>query len=241
MSTKADVFARLQREVLSLEGYKATAADADGIAGWGRINRSFPNGVFPRSAVHEFVCAQPEEAAAASAFVAGILSSLMHKGGATLWIGTNNRIFPPALKRFGVEPHRVFFLRLKNEKDVLWAVGEALRCRSLAGVVGELRDLSFTDSRRLQLAVESSGVSCFLLRHKPKNATTAAVTRWRIKPLQSRVNDALPGIGFPRWQVDLLKVRNGKPGSWDLQWVGGRFRHATKSGFVAQVLQKKTG
>jgi protein ImuA len=34
----------------------------------------------------------------------------------------------------------------------------------------------------------------------------------------------LPGIGFPRWQVELLKVRSGKPGSWQLEWVNGKFQ-----------------
>jgi protein ImuA len=36
--------------------------------------------------------------------------------------------------------------------------------------------------------------------------------------------DGLPGIGFPRWQVELLKVRNGKPGSWQLEWVSRKFQ-----------------
>jgi hypothetical protein len=35
--------------------------------------------------------------------------------------------------------------------------------------------------------------------------------------------EGLPGIGFPRWQVDLQRVRNGTPGSWQLEWAGGQF------------------
>jgi protein ImuA len=35
----------------------------------------------------------------------------------------------------------------------------------------------------------------------------------------------MPGVGFPRWNVQLLKVRNGKPGAWQLEWEGGQFHH----------------
>lgn len=38
---------------------------------------------------------------------------------------------------------------------------EALKCGGLAAVVGEVQDISFTASRRLQLAVEQSGVTGF--------------------------------------------------------------------------------
>jgi len=33
----------------------------------------------------------------------------------------------------------------------------------------------------------------------------------------------LPGVGFPRLNVELLKVRNGKPGSWQVEWANGKF------------------
>jgi protein ImuA len=35
--------------------------------------------------------------------------------------------------------------------------------------------------------------------------------------------DGLPGLGFPRWRVDLLRVRNGQGGSWILEWADGKF------------------
>jgi protein ImuA len=33
----------------------------------------------------------------------------------------------------------------------------------------------------------------------------------------------LPGLGFLRWQAELLKVRNGQTGRWVLEWHEGRF------------------
>ena len=134
------------------------------------------------------------------------------------------------------------FIERKKEKEVVWTIEEALKCTNLTTVVGELAELDFTESRRLQLAIEKSGVSCFLLRHKPRNLTTASTSRWQVKPLPSDIEDSLPGVGHPRWQVNLLKVRNGKPGSWVVEWAGGRFRHPSKFAVIrGEELQTKTG
>lgn len=91
-------------------------------------------------------------------------------------------------------------------------------------MVAEIREISFAQSRRLQLAVEGSKVTGFLLRNDPrKPGANTCVARWLISQLPSKIEDELPGIGFPCWQVDLLRVRNGNPGSWKLQWVEGCF------------------
>jgi protein ImuA len=44
------------------------------------------------------------------------------------------------------------------------------------------------------------------------------VARWKITPLPSELEEDMPGVGFPRWSVELLKVRNGNPGSWKIEW-----------------------
>jgi protein ImuA len=107
---------------------------------------------------------------------------------------------------------------------VIWALEEALKCEAITAVVGEIREISFTASRRLQLAVEQSHVTGFLLRRLSRNLnTTACVSRWKITPLVSEVIDDLPGIGFPKWRIELLRIRNGKPGVWDIMWKDGRF------------------
>jgi protein ImuA len=51
----------------------------------------------------------------------------------------------------------------------------------------------------------------------------------------------MPGVGFPRWNVELLKVRNGKPGSWQIEFAAGRFRHIPKIAAIHPQQQKKTG
>lgn len=241
-ATKAEIIAQLQRDILPLQGFKPTP---NGIAvdmGLGSMKYAFPNQTFPLGAIHEFCFSQAADSAATIGFIAGIIAILMQRGGAALWISSSRTVFPPALKSFGIAPDKVIFVDLQKEKDILWAMEEALKCDGLAAVVGELRDLSFTASRRLQLAVEQSRVTGFIVRRDPHSlSANACVSRWEITSLPSELPDNLPGVGFPRWNVDLLKIRNGKPGCWKLEWTGKRFRHISRVTSLPQEQRKKTG
>jgi protein ImuA len=225
METKKKIIEQLRRNILLAEGYRQPPLGTQDLVGLGPVEAAFPNGVFPLGTVHELVCGNTEQATACGGFVSGLLSVLTQNGGACLWIGLSGNLFPTALKAFGVEPDRVIFINLSKEKDVLWVMEEALKCEGLAAVVGELREIDFKQSRRLQLAVEQSHVTGFVLRnHSDKMGSTACAARWQIKPVPSEPVDGLPGLGFPRWQVELLRVRNGQPGSWIIEWSEGKFR-----------------
>jgi protein ImuA len=224
-NAKNEILARLQKEILPLQGFRPPNAGSDPKTGLGAIEDAFPNGRFPTGAIHEFISAVPEQHAAAGGFIAGILAALMQNTRVCIWISTSRTLFPPALKLFGVEPDRMIFIDLQKERDVLWAMEEALKCDGLAAVIGETREIGFTASRRLQLAVEKSRVTGFVLRAGSGNLNTiACIARWKITPLPTELEDGLPGIGFPRWQVELLKIRNGHPGVWRIEWSEGRFK-----------------
>jgi protein ImuA len=240
--SKADIIAQLQREILPLQGFKTTLHNTMVDAGLGSIKNAFPNAAFPTGAIHEFIATGAEDGAATGGFVAGIISSLMKAAGATIWISASRTIFPPALKSFGIAPDKIIFIDLKKEKEILWAMEEALKCKGLSAVIGEMQELSFTTSRRLQLAVEQSQVTGFILRRNPRSLnTTACVTRWKITSLSSELTDDMPGVGFPRWNVELLKVRNGRPGRWQIEFAAGRFKHISKIAAIAPEQKKKTG
>ena len=241
MSTKrSDIIAQLQKSILPLQGFKSHLKLAD--AGLGIINRAFPGVSFPVGAIHEFITNGKEDVAATTGFVAGMLGSLMRSGGAVIWIGGDQTVFPPALEYFGIAPDKVIFINLYKEKEILWVMEEALKCEGLAAVVGEVSQLSFTASRRLQLAVEQSQVTGFILRSNlHTNNTTASITRWKITHLPSVLEDRMPGVGFPRWNVDLLKVRNGVPSSWQVEFVAGAFRQIPGMMSIQTELHKKTG
>jgi protein ImuA len=238
---KANMRDILQTDILRMQGFKSVNSTALDL-GLGPLREAFPNASFPLGAIHEFVSARPEETAATIGFVSGLLSILMASNGVTLWISSSRLLFPPALKNFGVDPHRIIFIDVQKEKDALWALDEALKCNALTAVVGELPNISFTHSRRLQLAVEESQVTGFLLRNQSRNiGTTACISRWQITPLPSESIDDLPGIGFPKWRVNLQRIRNGKPGSWDILWMDGQFIPVYQPSFTLLTQQKQAG
>lgn len=238
--SKKEIINQLQKDILLLQGFKPPTGATQTI-GLGPIEGAFPNGIFPVGAIHEFLTTRPEDAAASGGFVGGILKSLMKQGGACLWISTSRSLFPPSLKTFGVEPDKMIFVDLKRERDVLWATEEALKCGGLSAVIAELNEISFTQSRRLQLAVEQSKVTGFMMRTDARKlGTTACTARWKITHLPSELQDGLPGVGHPRWNVELLKVRNGNPGIWQTEWITGRFvsiaETVAESGVKQQML-----
>jgi len=238
---KHDIIQQLQREVLSLQRHKGISGQRLR-KGLGDIDKAFPENTFPLGAVHEFISTSKENAAATNGFMAGLLSQLMQKSKLVLWISTKRTLFPPALNIFGIEPERIVFVDLWKQKEVLWAIEEALKCNALSVVVGELSELSFTESRRLQLAVEQSRVTGFIHRYDPRSENTVAcVTRWKISHLASETN-GMPGVGSPKWNVDLLKVRNGRPGTWQMEWSEGSFKQVTPQAFsISEMLKRKAG
>jgi protein ImuA len=233
------LFQQLQDNILQWQGMHAPLDEACPDMGLGMMSASFPHNVFPVSAVHEFVSQSRQEAAAALGFMAGLLRVLMRRG-PCLWISAHRMVFPPGLKAFGLSPDQVIFVHAINNRDALWAIEEGLKNEALSAVVGEVQDLAFTASRRFQLAVEKSRVTGFIQRKlKGAGGTTACVSRWRIRPLASLTEENMPGVGFPHWRVELMKIRNGRPGSWHVQWTGKGFRVAEDTEVSTPVMIKK--
>lgn len=239
-AARKDIIQQLQKEVRSLQNMrKGPESGLD--TGLRELEKAFADQTFPLGVIHEFISTSRVNAAATCGFMAGLIHVLLQKGTA-IWVSACRTVFPPALHVFGIEPERIIFIDADRQRDVLWAIEEALRCSSVAAVVGEMGELSFTESRRLQLAVEQSRVTGFIHRYSPRTANvTACVSRWHISPLASNVGD-LPGMGFPRWNVQLQKVRNGRPGTWQIEWTGEEFRNVGRSTImISDYQQRKTG
>ncbi|TSJ36438.1 Error-prone repair protein ImuA [Mucilaginibacter corticis] len=228
-ATKQEIIEKLRGELLTWEGFKPPQPGESQHFGLGTMETAFPNGIFPTGAIHEFISSSPEDTAASGGFIAGLVQKLLSGGGACLWISYTRRIYPPALKLFGVDPDRVIFVDVPLQKDLLWVTEEALKCEGVATVICETKELSFTESQRLQLAVEKSHVTGFVLRKDVRKInTTACVTRWQVRSVRSQLRAGMPGVGHPRWQVELLKVRNGKPGNWTVEWKKQDFQTIVK-------------
>jgi protein ImuA len=240
--SKQDIIQQLQKEIHLMQGFKSTTDNNKLNRKLGPVRYSFPGDAFPLAAIHEFISQSDEATAATTGFISGLLAELMQNGGACIWLNAGKTLFPPAFSLYGIEPANIIFIELQKEKDLLWAMEEALKCNGLAAVIGEIKELNFNASRRLQLAVEQSRVTGFVLRRNPRSLnTTACVTRWKITPVKSELPAQMPGIGFPRWNVELQKVRNGKAGQWEIEYAAGMFRHIAKRAALPMEQQRKTG
>ncbi|RZK47729.1 MAG: Error-prone repair protein ImuA [Pedobacter sp.] len=221
---RENIIEQLRQQINALEGHKQLPNNSSKKTGLNFLDAYFPNQVFPTGIIHEFLSEETENLACTTAFIGGLLAKINPKNSFYIWIGNQKKVFPAGLKIFGIEPHQIIFISLAKQKDILWATEEALKCKSVQGVISELESISFAQSQRLQLTIEKSKVTAYILRTNNNiNSTTCAV-RWQISPIKSyNTNADMPGIGFPNWKIDLLKIRNGNPKSFNVAWLNGQF------------------
>ena len=186
------------------------------------VDARLPQGGLACGALHEVAGGGvgAVHGAAAVLFAAGVFARMP---GSILWCLHARDLFAPALAGAGLHPDRVIYAEAGDEPTVLLCLEEGLRHGGLAGVVGEISRLSMTTSRRLQLAAEASGVTAFAIRRWRDAAAaadfgqpTAAATRWRITATPSSPLP-VPGIGRPRWLVELIRCRAGESAEWELE------------------------
>ncbi|MDR2272356.1 MAG: Error-prone repair protein ImuA [Sphingobacterium sp.] len=229
LTEKQALISQLKKDLLQWQGIQLKSADVFPM-GLGPLEEAFPNGIFPRGVIHEFVSFDRTGGAVSCGFISGLLGKMMLNGGICIWISCFHTLFPTGIRSFGVVPENVIFVQMEREKDVLWAMEEALKCEGITAVLAEIHQLDFVQSRRLQLAVEKSAVTGFILQHNPKQlGATACAARWKISSLPSQLEDGLPGIGYPSWDIELLKVRNGNPGRWQMTWTDSGFEPVIKA------------
>ena len=211
---------RLRREVARIEQGAREAAPVlpFGVA---EIDRCLPGGGLMRGALHEVNGKGPDEedASVPASFIAG-LAARLDPAKQILWCQSGGGdLYGPGLASCGLAPARLLIAHAGNAVDLLWAMEEGLRTRALAAVVGEIADLTGPASRRLQLAAENSGVTAFALRRfrvpsATARAPNASVTRWCVSPAPSAPAAGEPGLGRPRWRLELWRARGGAPAEW---------------------------
>jgi len=186
------------------------------------LDAALPQGGLGLGALHEVAGGGDGaiDGAAAALFAAGVAARLPGK---VLWCVTRPDLFAPALSQVGLDPDRLIYLEAGDEASLLSCFEEGLRHAGLAAVVAEVGRLSMTASRRLQIAAETSGVTALAVRRWRRASEaaefgqpTAASTRWRITSLPSSPLPA-PGVGRPRWFVELLRCRSGDCADFSLE------------------------
>ncbi len=119
-------------------------------------------------------------------------------GRRVVWIDPGREINPRALERMGLGMDRVWVLRPRSDRDLLWAMIECLRSGAVAAVVGPVPKLDATAARKLQLAAEAGSACAITLRtHQPGRSPHAAASRWFARP-------AAGTDTIRRWHLQLL-------------------------------------
>ncbi len=186
----------------------ATVPVADG------IDAALPWGGLPRACLHDILA---EDAGAGTGFCALLAGRMAGGAGIVLWCrrrGRNDRPYAPGLAAFGLPTERLITVETGNDREMAWAMEEALRCREVAALVAEPADgFEMVTARRLQLAAESGGGAALVLLEGAARPSRAATTRWRIGARPSAAT-AWGGPGPPTWHVGLERCRHALPRAW---------------------------
>ena len=206
----------IERKTVTIEG--AAAVLPFGIA---EIDQILGGGLAP-AALHEIAAGNETQIAAATGFTLALAS---RAPATVLWIAEemtgreSGTPYGPGLDEIGLAPERLVLVKVVHARDLLWAMEEALHCRAVGAVIGELRSarvIGDVAARRLSLAATERGGLALLLRTTPAVEATPADTRWIIAPAASA--PSRHGIGPPAFAVQLVRNRRGVLGSWMLEW-----------------------
>jgi len=198
------------------------------------LDAALPGGLL-RGAVHEILCPDPADASALGflAFAAGRF--LARDPGLLLWAGVGIDFFPPGFAAYGCPAHRLLLANCRTAAETLWTFEEGLRTPGLAAVAGHASPPAFSESRRLQLAARRNSRPLLLLvPHREPLPPSAATTRWTVSSRPSQGN-------APRWRLQLLRQRGGRPGSWmlDFESESQALRIAGPSAADATAMRRK--
>lgn len=208
----------LRARIRRLEGgMPADAVAGSRLAALGdpRLDGHLPGGGLPRACLHAISGGD----GAATGFCAGLLARLAGSRGTVLWCRRDADLYGPGLAAFGLAAERLIVVRARRPADVLWAMEEALRSGVPAAVLGEAVAVEPIAARRLQLAAEAGGVTGLLLTGDGGMPLPAA-SRWRIAAAASAGDGGFLSV-TPRWRVELLSCRGGRPGEWMMEWRDG--------------------
>lgn len=213
-AVRAQVLADLRERMSSIEGESAKKSGClpFGVA---EIDAILPGGGLSHGALHEFAGggSGTVDGAAAALFAAGIAARTK---GPIVWCLTRPDLFFPALAQVGLLPKRVIFVESDREEDVAANMEEAISYGGCGAVVGEMVRLPMVVSRRLQLVAEKTGTIALAVRRWRRQTEandfgqpTGSTTRWRVSVIPSE-ELPVPGVGRPRWFLELMRSRAGE-------------------------------
>lgn len=175
--------------------------------------------VFQRGRLYEIAPATPADAAAPGFALACAAGAALDKP--VIWcaqgheMAETGRPYGPGLASLGLDPGDLILAEVRRAEDVLWAVEEAARSAAVGAVIGVVRRLDFTPSRRLAMAAATGRAPVFLIRPGGFEGASAAFARWRAGSVPA-LTDPLDAKGWDqvRWRLDLTHGQTMPPQSW---------------------------
>ncbi|HEY2179175.1 MAG TPA: protein imuA [Caulobacteraceae bacterium] len=219
MSHQARLLA-LRRRIAALE-----AGGKAGVLPFGdpRVDACLPGGGLPLGSWHEAggEGMELETAAVAAAFVAALAAPLAERG-AVVWVMRRQDLYAPGLAGLGFPAERLIQVCARDEAEALGALEDALGAEGVVAAIGEVESPGLLAGRRLQLACERHGAAGFIIRRRlfggrTDDGASSAATRWTIAAAPSAPEAGEPGLGAPRWRVELERCRGGRPGAWIME------------------------
>ena len=173
--------------------------------GFEALDRHLPGGGWPATGLTEILT--EHYGIGELSLLMPALARLGQDGGAgcIVWIAPPFIPYAPALHNRGIDLDRVLIVRDRTNtwgnKDVLWALEQAMRFGSCAAVLAWTHSVDQIPLRRLQLAAEAG--RCWAVLFRPLNAShqrSPAVLRMRLTAIGEQT------------RIEILKCRGGRPG-----------------------------
>ena len=190
-------------------GKVAAAARAVIPTGFRELDRALPGGGWPLGAITEILV---------DGYGVGELGLLMPALAAltkedparpkkwVAWIAPPFIPYAPALQQHGVNIDRLLMIHpTSGGKSRLWAIEQAVRSGSSAGVLAWVAIADDVILRRLQLAAEEQG--CWVLLFRPASA------RLQRSPAALRIHVSKADLAT---RIEIVKCRGGRPGVVDV-------------------------
>ncbi len=180
----------------------------------------------PTFGAHE-ICGAAGEPAAAILFTVLVLARLfrcdpqaqalvVQEPGA---LSEGGGLYGPGLWALGLDPGRLVLVSAREGGEALRIADEAVRSGAVSAVVAEapraVRKLDLAATQRLNLYGRQTSTLALLVTGD-LDATSAAMTRWRVRSRPSRAPRTY--LGPPTLDLELVRNRLGPPGRFNVEW-----------------------
>jgi hypothetical protein len=184
-----------------------------------------------RNGFHELLGAGPGDETAALAFALTLAARASAQTGKSVCFccaGSEGQerglLYGHGFAGLGADPGRLLMVMAPGEKDLLWALEEAVTSGAFGAVAGVLpageRLYGFAPSRRLKLRSHAKEMPLFLIRHWQGRGATAAHGRWRVGALpglpEKGARNSVPLVGAPRLRLGLERMGGLPPQQWEI-------------------------